>query len=60
MSDKIDLIYEVFEEISRAKETQDFDLLAEKEKQLEELRIELATESKTRGGRIQIMERNRS
>lgn len=52
MSDIIDLIYEVFEEINRAKEAEDFKLLEEKEKQLDELRAELASGPQTKVTRI--------
>lgn len=40
--DTLDLIYEVFDEIKKAEENQDFELLEIKKKQLEDLRIELA------------------
>lgn len=40
--DTIDLIYEVFEEIRKAEENQDSELLEKKKKQLEELRFDLA------------------
>jgi hypothetical protein len=38
----IDLIYEVFEEIRKAEENQDSELLEKKKKQLEDLRSDLA------------------
>lgn len=40
--DTLDLIYEVFDEIKKAEENQDFELLEIKKKQLENLRMELA------------------
>ena len=59
MSDLIDQIYEVFEEISKAKQAQDFILLREKEEQLEKLREELADRSKNQRARIQTLEKSR-
>jgi hypothetical protein len=59
MSDLIDQIYEVFEEISKAKQAQDFILLQEKEEQLEKLREELADRSKNQRARIQTLEKSR-
>lgn len=59
MSDLIDQIYEVFEEISKAKQAQDFILIQEKEEQLEKLREELADRSKNQRARIQILEKSR-
>lgn len=44
----IDLIYEVFEEIKKAEENQDSELLEKKRKQLEDLRSELAYRSVNR------------
>ena len=59
MNDLIDLIYEVFEEISKAREAQDFTLVQEKEEQLEKLREELAYRSKNQRGKVQILEKSR-
>lgn len=49
MTEILDLIYQVFEELKEAKESQDQNLTLEKEKELDRLRKELVTASKRRG-----------
>ena len=52
MSDLMDLIYIVFDELNKAKKEEDQDTVAEKEAELEKLREKLAHASKTKGGMI--------
>lgn len=52
MSDLMDLIYIVFDELNKAKKEEDQDTVAEKEAELEKLREKLAHASKIKGGMV--------
>lgn len=49
MTDILDLIYKVFEELKEAKEKQNYELASEKEAELDRLRRDLVIASAKRG-----------